>query len=81
MDLPGGTGQMGKPWIEILFSSLSGNQGTALNQALQETRSSNPPTQTQLLATSTNVHEAGPQSSAEYRRDSATRGLRRGGTR
>ncbi len=59
IDLPGGTGQSAKPWIEILFSSLSGSLGTALNQALQDIQTSNPLTQTQLLATSSNVQEVG----------------------
>jgi hypothetical protein len=59
IELPGGTGQPGKPWMEILFSSLSGNLGTALNQALQATQNSNPLTQTRLLATSANVHKVG----------------------
>jgi hypothetical protein len=61
LKVPGLSGQSGEPWTEIPFSELSGSLGSALNQAVQEAESSNPLTQTQLLAVSKNVREVGTQ--------------------
>jgi hypothetical protein len=51
--------QLGKPWIEIPASSLSKLSGGSFSQLLQN-GSSDPLTQTQMLASSTDVKKVGP---------------------
>jgi hypothetical protein len=51
----------GKPWLEIRFSSLSGNLGKSLQSLLQSAQNGNPATQTQMFAGSRDIHQVGTQ--------------------
>jgi hypothetical protein len=55
------SGETGKPWLEIPFSGLDGNLGSALARMFQSAQNGNPLEQAQMLAASKNVRAVGTQ--------------------
>ena len=53
--------ETGKPWLEVRFSGLDGNLGSALARMFQSAQTGNPLEQAQMLAASKNVRAAGTQ--------------------
>ena len=53
--------ETGKPWLEVPFSGLDGNLGSALAQMFQSAQNGNPLEQVQMLAASKNVRAVGTQ--------------------
>jgi hypothetical protein len=53
--------ETGKPWLEVRFSGLNGNLGSALARMFQSAQTGNPLEQAQMLAASKNVRAVGTQ--------------------
>lgn len=53
--------ETGKPWLEVPFSGLDGNLGSALARMFQSAQNGNPLEQAQMLAASKNVRAVGTQ--------------------
>jgi hypothetical protein len=53
--------ETGKPWLEVPFSDLEGNLGSALARLFQSAQNGNPLEQVQMLAASKNVRAVGTQ--------------------
>lgn len=51
--------EAGKPWVEIPFSGLKGNDGSLFSQLLQDVQNNNPQQQAKMLTASKNVRSLG----------------------
>jgi hypothetical protein len=51
--------EAGKPWVEIPFSDLKGNDGALFSQLLQDVQNNNPQQQAKMLTASKNVRSLG----------------------
>jgi hypothetical protein len=58
---PGLSRRLGKPWMAVPLSALSGKSASAVRQLFQSLEDSNPVTETRVLATTKNARTVGTQ--------------------